>query len=425
MKQYKIFILLIILPYCISGQIWEPVGQMKNPVAGAYAFENNDNIYIAGGYSDSTQSYVPWIQKYSTFLFVWKLIDEMNFSRYGLSGVQYSDSVYFFGGIQNFGDNYKSLESWGINDSVKILAADSIFNRTFAVTVIKDGKVITIGGNPFPGSTNRIPLIAEYDLESRQTIYTFDSTYSVGFNPEQQMAAVIGNDIFIFGGALIGVSRDIYKYNLTDRTLSKINLQLNEPRAAGVAVVDPSNSNKIHIIGGYNENQMAMNSTEIFTDYGGGNYSIEQGAEMNYSRMLPSGVSVGEEIYVLGGYDENGELVSAIEARSSSLVGINKNEARPAEFNLSQNFPNPFNPATTIRYSIPDAEANFYVSLKVFDVLGNEIRTLVDEYQQSGKYEIKFNGFNLPSGIYIYKISCVSPITGKIFIQTKKMMLLK
>ena len=88
----------------------------------------------------------------------------------------------------------------------------------------------------------------------------------------------------------------------------------------------------------------------------------------------------------------------------------------PQSFQLFQNYPNPFNPTTTIKYQIP--EHNF-VSIKVFDILGKEIETLVNEEKSKGTYEISWNADYLPSGIYFYQLK-----SGK-YIETKKMLLLK
>jgi photosystem II stability/assembly factor-like uncharacterized protein len=90
--------------------------------------------------------------------------------------------------------------------------------------------------------------------------------------------------------------------------------------------------------------------------------------------------------------------------------------ASPNEFFISQNYPNPFNPSTTIRYKIPFAG---FVSLKIYDVLGNEILILVNEEKPAGSYEVKFNASDLPSGIYLYKLQAGS------FFEMKKMTLLK
>ncbi|MFZ1290079.1 MAG: T9SS type A sorting domain-containing protein [Melioribacteraceae bacterium] len=93
-----------------------------------------------------------------------------------------------------------------------------------------------------------------------------------------------------------------------------------------------------------------------------------------------------------------------------SLVDIAEQPATPINFALFQNYPNPFNPTTTIEYVIPNlnlgdlTHSSSYVSLKIFDILGREIKTLVNEIQAPGKYSVKFNANNLNSGIYVYKL---------------------
>ncbi|GIV45277.1 MAG: hypothetical protein KatS3mg036_0095 [Ignavibacterium sp.] len=87
-----------------------------------------------------------------------------------------------------------------------------------------------------------------------------------------------------------------------------------------------------------------------------------------------------------------------------------------ARFSLEQNYPNPFNPVTKIKFSIPKSEL---VRIKVYDLLGEEIKTLVNEYRQAGTYEVEFNASDLPGGVYFYRI-----ITGS-YSDTKKMILLR
>jgi hypothetical protein len=108
-------------------------------------------------------------------------------------------------------------------------------------------------------------------------------------------------------------------------------------------------------------------------------------------------------------------------------------EDLPTSFELSQNYPNPFNPSTKIKFTIPStgSEQSVPVQLKVYDILGNEVATLVDEQKEPGVYEVEFstnNGLSaLASGIYIYRIQSADPSSrsGQSFIDTKKMVLLK
>ncbi len=85
-------------------------------------------------------------------------------------------------------------------------------------------------------------------------------------------------------------------------------------------------------------------------------------------------------------------------------------------FSLSPNYPNPFNPTTSIQYAVGDRQ---FVSLKVYDVLGREVATLVNEEKKPGTYEVKFDGSDLSCGIYFYRIQAGS------FVQTRKMILIK
>ena len=98
--------------------------------------------------------------------------------------------------------------------------------------------------------------------------------------------------------------------------------------------------------------------------------------------------------------------------------GINdpKDLIIPERFILSQNYPNPFNPSTTINFSIPNSE---FITLKVYDVLGKEVATLVNEEKATGSYEVNFNAAGISSGIYFYKLQAGS------IIETKKMILLR
>ena len=120
---------------------------------------------------------------------------------------------------------------------------------------------------------------------------------------------------------------------------------------------------------------------------------------------------------------EGQELILAaediIERINNSLPKRGNDDASkeiPAQFTLEQNYPNPFNPNTTIKYQIPEPSS---VTLKVFDVLGNEVAILVNEEKQPRSYEVEFDGSNLPTGIYFYQL------TAGDYRETKKMVLMK
>jgi hypothetical protein len=110
---------------------------------------------------------------------------------------------------------------------------------------------------------------------------------------------------------------------------------------------------------------------------------------------------------------------------SSSKLALNQEEQElssnqesslPETFALSQNYPNPFNPVTSISFGLPEAD---FVSIKVYDILGNEIISLVNEVREAGTYSVQFDATDIPSGIYFYRLQAGS------FVESKKMVLMK
>ncbi|MBI5662988.1 MAG: T9SS type A sorting domain-containing protein [Ignavibacterium album] len=111
---------------------------------------------------------------------------------------------------------------------------------------------------------------------------------------------------------------------------------------------------------------------------------------------------------------------SRIKYQEILVLDVKDNSTMPTEFSLAQNYPNPFNPSTKISWQSP---VSSWQTLKVYDVLGNEVATLVDEYREAGRYDVEFqsavgNG-QLASGVYYYQLKIDH------FIQTKKMVLIK
>ena len=108
---------------------------------------------------------------------------------------------------------------------------------------------------------------------------------------------------------------------------------------------------------------------------------------------------------------------NAVVIRENNAVSVSESgNSFINNYILEQNYPNPFNPGTIISFSIPNSE---FTQLKIYDALGTEINSLVNEYKQSGNYDIEFNAENLPNGIYFYRL-----ISGN-YSDTKKMILLK
>ncbi len=154
----------------------------------------------------------------------------------------------------------------------------------------------------------------------------------------------------------------------------------------------------------------------------GHDYNIDFYADFNGNQMYDSPPT--DHAWRLSFSSDTGDVVEDFTHNTNftdiqwpGATGISEEEGlTPDKYILEQNFPNPFNPSTTINFSI--LQRNF-VSLRVFNIIGEEVSTLLNEEKDAGSYHVKFNALNIPSGIYFYKI-----IAGS-FSATRKMILIK
>ncbi len=184
-------------------------------------------------------------------------------------------------------------------------------------------------------------------------------------------------------------------------------------------------------------------------DPGGSTFAFRWTAErgiQNLNIEFSDLLTPGSKLIIARAITPNGRIIVGYGVNSSTgrreaflldtgePTGISDENYTISEFQLYQNYPNPFNPSTTIRYTIPASTLNTFskgeetfVQLKVYDVLGNEIATLVDDYKSSGNYEVEWNAYNCASGVYFYQLKVADPEikSGQGFIQTKKMIYLR
>jgi hypothetical protein len=162
------------------------------------------------------------------------------------------------------------------------------------------------------------------------------------------------------------------------------------------------------------DSALKLSGTELITNgtktYSSGSYTYS----FNYT--APS--SAGSQTLYATGLSSTSAGWNFAPNKTISVVtstGVSNNPVH-YEWSLDQNYPNPFNPSSFIKFSIPQNE---FVTLKVYNILGKEVATLINESKAPGNYDIKFDGGKLASGIYLYKITAGS------FTQTDKMILMK
>ena len=176
------------------------------------------------------------------------------------------------------------------------------------------------------------------------------------------------------------------------------------PGIPGYTVPSNAPTSKIDYVFYKYTGQLLIDSSKVIMDqpYSGNSYCSDHLGVMTTFSLNPSSI------------DDEGRLIK--------------------DFELHQNYPNPFNPTTTLSFVIGHRS---FVNLKVFDILGNEIATLVNQDLSAGEYEVEFsakggsasggNAYGLPSGVYFYQLKAGDPSTssGQAMIQTKKMVIIK
>jgi hypothetical protein len=186
----------------------------------------------------------------------------------------------------------------------------------------------------------------------------------------------------------------------------KISGMIVEPNGNGICgvIVTAESKDQTDVAYAISEND---GSFEI-TGLGVGDYTLT-GEKFGYSTIVKDGSTID---YAKNAFNSSVNLIMS----QNFVTAIEDKQIIPSDYNLYQNYPNPFNPSTTIIFSLPQ---NDRVTLKVFDVLGNEIKQLTDGNLNAGIHEVKFNAQGLPSGFYIYRLTTLN------FSSSKKMLLLK
>ncbi|MBM4166989.1 MAG: T9SS type A sorting domain-containing protein [Ignavibacteria bacterium] len=386
-----------------QGTTWEVVGQMPFPVSGAEAIVLDTTIYLFGGYSDSTQSIVDIIQAYYPNSKTWQFIGHMRKNRYRFVAEKFNDEVYIHGGIFNFWRGDSTMEKFVKEDSTHVTLYDTnrIFNRLDATGLIINQNLYIFGGLYLDRRPSaRLVYVAEYNIPTKTVTYKNDSLYVGNEMPENQMSSSRGNTILVFGGEYNGIRTDIFQFNINSHIYKKFPRRLLVPRAGGRAVRIES-ENKIFILGGYNEVSGALNSMEVLRF--GTDTTVTMGPQMQYGRRRFSAVVFNDYIYVFGGANAHGVIIPHIE-RYRALTDFQEPDVRANDFELSPNFPNPFNPTTTIRFRLEHTEN---ISLDVFSLEGKHVANLARGNFSAGTHNVIWRadgGNSVASGIYIYTL---------------------
>jgi len=187
---------------------------------------------------------------------------------------------------------------------------------------------------------------------------------------------------------------------------------------------------EFNIAGNFSQgNAVSGDGIIIVGDYGNGAFRLSTAGGLEaLNQVYSSLLTPGSDLYTALGISSDGQFIVGYGLNGATnqdegyllaingISSVNETQSFPNDFVLNQNYPNPFNPSTTIKFSIPNEE---FISLEVFNSLGEEVVELVNETKPMGNYSVTFDASALTSGVYFYKLSAGS------FIQTRKMILVK
>jgi len=300
----------------------------------------------------------------------------------------------------------------------KLLLENCVYHKDVIDALIRQ----PFNSTTIPFASNQIPGIiqaTEYDLGKisqayndvdYQNIGSGNTTWNSGWSFRNDGVDIEGCNDFFSNGYDVGwlATGEWLKYtiNVTQSGFYDINLNIAAPSAGGKILLSMNGQNLTPV--------MDVPATGGWQSW---QYITAPGV------YIPAGVHKLQANFYFGGYNFSYMyfVLVATDVEDESQI--------PLSFELEQNYPNPFNPTTKIIYTIPTPSSSSplvkgrnevgFVSLKVYDVIGNEIATLVNEQQSEGKYEVDFAGLNLSSGVYFYRLQ-----SGD-YTAVKKMILLR
>ena len=307
----------------------------------------------------------------------------INWSQIYLNGITVTD-------IKIIGNNIFAA-TFGMGDGLYVSSNNGLNWSKTSLDSISLYSLVSYGNNIFAGTQNGVYVSSNNGTSWTQTTLNNQSVSRFG---------IIGSNIF--AGSYNGV------YMSTNN---------------GITWPQTAMTNKVVLSLATFGNNVFVGTLKYNQDSGGFYISSNNGASWNENHQ---GFNVAPSVRAI--VISNNYVLIGTEGHSvwrrplSELVGIqNSNIETPSKYSLSQNYPNPFNPTTKIKFSLPlwRGEGGRTVQLFVYDVMGREVQTLVNERLQAGTYEASFDGSMLNSGVYFYKL-----ITEG-FSETKRMILIK
>jgi N-acetylneuraminic acid mutarotase len=375
--------------------------------------ESNGIIYAIGGILGGLSS-TSVVEAYDTSTGSWTAKTPLPIPLGSSSGSAFNNKIYVFGGSINgaYGTIVDSvyeytpyLDTWSKKSNLP-----KPLSGTIAQTV--NGKIYVIGGTT-EGFNLAYNSVYEYD----PVLDTWDTTKTpMPTARHNHSSAVVGGKIYVFGGATNNTLLAINSVEVYDPVSDTWDAAETPMPIAKCLHTSCASNGKIYIFSGGSGFSTLYNTVE---EYDPVLNTWTTKTSIPTARWGLGSCAIGENFYVIGGASVNNQRLATVEVYNPALDPLTSVEVDVRlldKFTLDQNYPNPFNPTTTIKYSIPKLS---FVTIKIYDVLGSEVATLVNEEKTVGTYELTWNAENFTSGVYFYRLKAQD------FVEVKKMILLR
>ncbi len=399
MKSIIFVILLSVFSFQLANAQWVKVPTGMNTYQGVLSLAASGNNILAGGYDNNGTSGMFLSTNNGTF-----------WNRVGLNNIR------FFAFAVN-GNNVYSCADGGYG---VYLSSNNGSNWTQTSLNQSAFSIVVSGNNIFAGTGNSVYLSTNNGANWVQTSINNQWVHSLAINANIIFAGTELNGIFLSSN------------NGTNWTQSSLNNQtVRALFVNGNNIFSGTAGNGVYVStnNGITWTQTALNNRNVQALIANGNNIFAGTNGYGVYMSLDNGTNWAQRseglvdpwttsFCILNNYIFAGTINNTVFRRPlNELIGIKPiSEHEPSSYKLSQNYPNPFNPTTKLKFEIPKSG---FVKLSVYDALGKKTETLVNEYLQSGVYEISFNADKYTSGVYFYRIEA-----GE-YIDSKKMVLVK
>lgn len=407
---------MITIKYSPSGELLWILGY-----GGLIATDNYNNVYICGGNADPNGKNNLIVKKFnSSGTQLWENSNSSAGS-YALSlELDESGNIYAAGEISR--DSSAEIATWKYDTKGNLIwevfyqySARAYYRGVFLKTDIS-GNVYVGGESTSLGLTDNDFVTLKYNSAGEQQ---WAAIYHGSFYNTQYirgMAIDAEQNIYITGASHSDFATIKYNSNGEQQWVNLYNGEANNrDEVYGIAVDTEGNS----YVTGWSMAPENMDCVTIKYN----SYGVQQWKQAYHSSVPGTNctnsilIDSSGNIYVAGFSEGEGSAADILLIKYGQTNEVNPVSTQlPTKYSLAQNYPNPFNPNTTLEFTLPE---NTFVTLKIFDVTGREMNTLINENMKPGSYRYNYNGLSLASGTYFYKLQTAG------FTETKKMVLVK